>query len=68
MHLRLSLSIGVAVGPPDGKSLDELWKAADRAMYQAKHAGRDAVATAGELEGAMPPPLAVPGPASLPAG
>jgi diguanylate cyclase (GGDEF)-like protein len=60
MHLRLSLSIGVAVGPPDGNSLDQLWKAADRAMYLAKGSGRDAVATAAELEGAVPPPLPEP--------
>ena len=56
MHLRLSLSIGLAIGPPDGSSLDALWKAADRAMYQAKRAGGDAVATASELAGAAPPP------------
>jgi diguanylate cyclase (GGDEF)-like protein len=48
MHLRLSLSIGIAIGPPDGDSLDELWKAADRAMYTAKRSGGDAVATAAE--------------------
>ena len=46
MHLRLSLSIGIALGPPDGSTLDELWKAADRAMYMAKRSGGDAVATA----------------------
>jgi len=65
MHLRLSLSIGIAIGPPDGSSLDELWKAADRAMYEAKRAGGDAVATASELAGAARPdrsPGAVPTP------
>jgi len=60
MHLRLSLSIGLAIGPPDGSSLDELWKAADRAMYLAKRAGGDAVATASELAGAAPPQAAGP--------
>ena len=49
MHLRLSLSIGIALGPPDGSSLDELWMAADRAMYMAKRSGGDAVGTAAEL-------------------
>jgi diguanylate cyclase (GGDEF)-like protein len=49
MHLRLSLSVGIAIGPPDGDTLDQLWKAADRAMYAAKRSGGDAVATAGEL-------------------
>jgi diguanylate cyclase (GGDEF)-like protein len=48
MHLRLSLSVGIAIGPPDGETLDQLWKAADRAMYTAKRSGGDAVATAGE--------------------
>ena len=57
IRLRLSVSVGIAVGPPDGNSLDGLWKAADRAMYHAKRAGGDAVASAGELEGAVPPPL-----------
>ena len=69
MHLRLSLSVGVAVGPPDGTSLDQLWKAADRAMYHAKHSGRDAVATAAEVQGAVPPPLPETGsPAPVSAG
>ena len=69
MHLRLSMSIGVAVGPPDGNSLDQLWKAADRAMYHAKRSGRDAVATAAEVEGAVPPPLPDAGdPAATPVG
>jgi diguanylate cyclase (GGDEF)-like protein len=49
MHLRLSLSIGIAIGPPDGATLDDLWKAADRAMYEAKRSGGDAVASAAEL-------------------
>jgi diguanylate cyclase (GGDEF)-like protein len=47
MHLRLSLSVGVAVTPQSGHTLDELWKAADRAMYEAKRSGGDAVALAG---------------------
>lgn len=42
--LRLTASVGVAVGPHEGDSLDELWQAADRAMYEAKRGGGDAVA------------------------
>jgi two-component system, cell cycle response regulator len=57
MRLRLTLSVGVAVGPACGETLDELWKAADRAMYEAKRSGGDAVATTAELDVAMPPPL-----------
>ena len=57
MHLRLTVSAGIAVGPPDGNTLDELWTRADRAMYLAKRGGGDEVATAAELEGAMSSPL-----------
>ncbi|MDE2145292.1 MAG: EAL domain-containing protein [Burkholderiales bacterium] len=37
---RVSASIGIAVFPADGSTLDELLKAGDIAMYQAKDAGR----------------------------
>lgn len=39
--LTISLSIGVAVAPADGKTPDELLQAADTALYQAKQDGRD---------------------------
>lgn len=38
--LECSASVGVAVAPHDGTSLDELLAAADNALYEAKHAGR----------------------------
>ncbi|WP_150299016.1 putative bifunctional diguanylate cyclase/phosphodiesterase [Pseudomonas profundi] len=38
-ELRSTLSIGVAVFPDDGKSLDDLMKQADTAMYQSKRRG-----------------------------
>jgi predicted signal transduction protein with EAL and GGDEF domain len=40
---RLTVSIGVAVYPAHGRDLDGLLAAADRAMYSAKHGGRDRV-------------------------
>jgi two-component system, cell cycle response regulator len=41
---RVSVSVGVAVYPSrDIKSKDQLIKAADRALYQAKHEGRDRI-------------------------
>lgn len=42
----LTVSIGVASFPEDGATADELIRAADLAMYQAKEAGRDRVETA----------------------
>ncbi|MEO8899276.1 MAG: EAL domain-containing protein [Candidatus Dormibacter sp.] len=43
---RLTASIGIASYPAHGRELDQLLAAADRAMYSAKHGGRDQVATA----------------------
>jgi diguanylate cyclase (GGDEF)-like protein len=40
---RVTISIGVASFPDDGKSLEAMTKAADEALYRAKHKGRDAV-------------------------
>jgi diguanylate cyclase (GGDEF)-like protein len=42
-NLRLTVSIGVAVTPLDGITVDSLLASADRAMYAAKLAGRDRV-------------------------
>jgi predicted signal transduction protein with EAL and GGDEF domain len=46
-HLgRLTASIGIASYPEHGDHLDELLAAADRAMYAAKHGGRNRVVRA----------------------
>lgn len=41
--LKVSCSIGIAVCPEHGESLDVLRKAADKAMYQSKAKGRNAI-------------------------
>ncbi len=40
----LAVSIGVAVAPSSGDTLEDLWQAADGAMYTAKRGGGNAVA------------------------
>ncbi len=42
-RLQVTLSIGIAVYPGHGTSADELISCADRALYQAKHKGRNRV-------------------------
>lgn len=42
-HVALTVSIGVAASPEHGDKVDDLMKAADRALYAAKEAGRDCV-------------------------
>jgi diguanylate cyclase (GGDEF)-like protein len=42
----VTISVGVAVFPQHGISPKELMAAADTALYEAKHAGRDQVAMA----------------------
>jgi diguanylate cyclase (GGDEF)-like protein/PAS domain S-box-containing protein len=44
--LRTTISLGVAAYPQHGVTTDELLKAADRALYQAKSRGRNQVAVA----------------------
>jgi diguanylate cyclase (GGDEF)-like protein len=39
--LNVTASIGIAVGPQDGRAMDELMKHADVALYQAKREGRN---------------------------
>ena len=41
--LHATISIGVAIYPKHGETPDEIIKAADSAMYQAKQAGRNTV-------------------------
>jgi diguanylate cyclase (GGDEF)-like protein len=57
----MTLSIGIATAPADGQGKDELLRAADAAMYLAKHRGRNRcehaaedAAPAGEDAGAAP--------------
>ncbi len=39
-HIRSSVSIGIAIGPRDGKSADDILMAADLALYAVKTSGR----------------------------
>ena len=43
-HIKAGLSIGIAIAPHDGATQDEILKAADRALYKAKLAGRNTFA------------------------
>ncbi len=45
---RLTVSIGVANVPADGKSREELLQAADSALYKAKQSGRNRVCSVGD--------------------
>ncbi len=44
----VTLSLGVASWPADGKTADEIVSAADGAMYRSKHSGGNRVSTASE--------------------
>jgi diguanylate cyclase (GGDEF)-like protein len=52
--LHLTVSIGVAVYPSDGQTVDDLLQRADRAMYAAKAAGRDRVRLAADCLPTVP--------------
>ena len=41
-------SIGIAMYPENGETLDELFKAADEAMYKVKNTGKNSFAFAGK--------------------
>ncbi|MEJ2593030.1 MAG: diguanylate cyclase [Candidatus Thiodiazotropha sp.] len=45
-EVRVTISVGVATFPVHGKTMEALFKAADRAMYKAKQEGRNRVCTA----------------------
>lgn len=53
--LGMTLSIGVAAAPVHGVTFETLFATADRALYDAKRRGRDAVAVAGAADGGAPP-------------
>jgi diguanylate cyclase (GGDEF)-like protein len=53
-RLSVTVSLGVAVWPSDGKDAETLLAAADRALYAAKQSGRNRVSCAS----AMPPAAA----------
>jgi len=44
----IGVTVGIALGPRDGVSLDRLATCADAALYQAKHKGRGSILFAGE--------------------
>jgi len=47
---RLTISAGLAAFPVDGTTYDEILDAADKALYAAKHAGRNQIRLAGSSE------------------
>ena len=49
----VTVSAGIAAYPSHGATLTQVMQAADTAMYQAKHAGRDRVCVAEPVEGAV---------------
>lgn len=50
LTLNVTLSAGLAIMPDDAASCDQLIAAADKALYAAKHAGRNRVVTAHSLK------------------
>jgi tetratricopeptide (TPR) repeat protein/Cdc6-like AAA superfamily ATPase len=52
--LTVTLSAGIASFPGDGDSYEEVFASADRALYEAKRAGRDQISAAGEKKAEIP--------------
>ena len=48
---KITLSLGVAVFPDHGTSVEDLLRVVDRALYQAKREGRDRVVVVSEQNG-----------------
>ncbi|HET7839839.1 MAG TPA: sensor domain-containing diguanylate cyclase, partial [Rectinemataceae bacterium] len=48
---RIGLSMGIAIYPDDGETMDQLVNAADTAMYAIKRGAKNGFAFAGEIEG-----------------
>jgi diguanylate cyclase (GGDEF)-like protein len=46
----MTVSAGIATGPEDGSTMEELLRAADEALYAAKQAGRNRVISYRERE------------------
>jgi diguanylate cyclase (GGDEF)-like protein len=49
-NLTITISIGIASYPANGKSRESVLRSADRAMYAAKDAGRDHILTYDDLQ------------------
>ncbi len=49
-HLAITISMGIACFPSNGDDRESILRAADRAMYAAKNAGRDHILTYHQLE------------------
>jgi diguanylate cyclase (GGDEF)-like protein len=47
-EISINTSIGIGIGPDSGKRAEDLTDAADRAMYEAKRAGRGTIRVYGE--------------------
>ncbi len=61
LELRMTISAGVAERTPAMHSPDDMLRAADHALYAAKHSGRNRVCLAeGKLVAAGPPPMEAP--------
>ncbi|HTQ11154.1 MAG TPA: GGDEF domain-containing protein, partial [Fimbriimonadaceae bacterium] len=50
----ITISIGIAVYPQNGETVDHLLSTADRALYEAKHMGRNRVVLAEQIAGTHP--------------